>query len=643
MADVDGGGLSLLSLGDELTCSICLSTFDCPVTTPCGHNFCQQCLLSTWKETYSCPQCRTHYSIKPELKKNTVLGAVVDTFKLRSTTDVSVAERAKSEAGRGGAAATRCDTCMKAEAVKTCLTCMASYCAEHLRPHRDSPVFRVHQLTEPVDDLLERICPDHQKLTELFCTQHDRLICTLCLQQVHKTCNFIQPEKQREKQKSNFSEKLDLVNMKIKQNETVISQITDMQLSLKSSAATKKSKMARVYEQIRNMLAAEECAAMTAVDEELESSQTKITVLMKMFSENIKSLNKAKVDIHSLLCQSQTMAFLQASLNLPKAAAFDPYAPRINFNSKKVTANEEFAVNLKKQMRYILNQPLGARPPLTKTEKKTQTGHPINNPSPAAKAVNVKADKMITHTKRSPLQEDGNKPMKSRSHSMENLLGSDGKPRHRPQLTQMSSEPKEKIEMMDRPANLAAENRHNLLAYGAALSFDPKTAHKRIVLTEHFTRASVSDQPNPAEHLDCPQRFSVCTQVLTSQGFTRGCHYWEVRLNQNNFVGIGLAYGSIDRKGPTSRLGRNAKSWCVEWFNVKLSAWHDSSEIEVPNLQPKRVGVLLDCDSGSATFYKVADRAYPFYSFVFPFTEAVYPAFWLFSSESSITLCQPQA
>ncbi|XP_019744683.1 E3 ubiquitin/ISG15 ligase TRIM25 [Hippocampus comes] len=642
MADADGGEFSLLSLGDELTCSICLCTFDCPVTTPCGHNFCQQCLLSTWKETYSCPQCRAHYSIKPELKKNTVLSAVVDTFKLRST-DVSVAETAKSEAG-WGAAAIRCDTCMKAEAVNTCLTCMASYCAEHLRPHRDSPVFRVHQLTEPVGDLLERICPDHQKLTELFCTQHDRLICTLCLQQAHKTCNFIQPEKQRAKQKSNFSEKLDLVNKKIKQNETVISQITDMQLSLKGSAATKKSKMAHVYEQIRDMLAAEERAAMTAVDQELESSQTKIRVLMKMFSDNIKSLNKAKVDIQSLLCQSQTMAFLQASLNLPKAAAFDPYAPRINFNSKKVTANEEFAVNLKKQMYYILNQPVGARPPLTDT--KTQTGHPINNPTPAAKAVNAKADKMTsqkTHTKPSPLQEDSKKSMKNRSHSMENLLGSDGKPRHRPQLTQMPSEPKEKKEMMDRPANLAAENRHNLLAYGAALSFDPKTAHKRIVLTEHFTRASVSDQLNPAAHIDCPQRFSVCTQVLTSQGFTRGCHYWEVRLNHNNFIGIGLAYGSIDRKGPTSRLGRNAKSWCVEWFNVKLSAWHDSSEIKVVNPHPKRVGVLLDCDSGSATFYNVADRVYPFYSFVFPFTEAVYPAFWLFSSESSITLCQLQA
>uniref|UniRef100_A0A3B3U617 RING-type domain-containing protein n=1 Tax=Poecilia latipinna TaxID=48699 RepID=A0A3B3U617_9TELE len=76
MADAEDSGFSLMSLEDELTCSICLSTFDCPVTIPCGHNFCQNCLLSTWTESYSCPQCRTLFETRPELKKNTVLSTV---------------------------------------------------------------------------------------------------------------------------------------------------------------------------------------------------------------------------------------------------------------------------------------------------------------------------------------------------------------------------------------------------------------------------------------------------------------------------------------------------------------------------------------------------------------------------------------
>lgn len=175
---------------------------------------------------------------------------------------------------------------------------------------------------------------------------------------------------------------------------------------------------------------------------------------------------------------------------------------------------------------------------------------------------------------------------------------------------------------------------------GTVLNFDQRTAHKRIELSENFTKATVSDEHT--NYSDCPERFAVCSQVLASKGFSAGRHYWEVRLSSNNFIGIGLAYSSIDRKGPTSRLGRNSKSWCVEWFNVKLSAWHNSTEAVLVNPNPKRVGVLLDCEEGKATFYNVADRAYPFHSFSFQSAEAVYPAFWIFSSGSYITLCKLQ-
>uniref|UniRef100_A0A3Q1EL16 RING-type domain-containing protein n=1 Tax=Acanthochromis polyacanthus TaxID=80966 RepID=A0A3Q1EL16_9TELE len=84
MAAIEDPPFSLLSLEDELTCSICLSPFDCPVTIPCGHNFCQDCLLTTWTDSYSCPQCRTLFATRPELKKNTVLSTVVETFRSRA-------------------------------------------------------------------------------------------------------------------------------------------------------------------------------------------------------------------------------------------------------------------------------------------------------------------------------------------------------------------------------------------------------------------------------------------------------------------------------------------------------------------------------------------------------------------------------
>ncbi|XP_056228422.1 E3 ubiquitin/ISG15 ligase TRIM25 isoform X7 [Seriola aureovittata] len=633
--------VSLMSLEDELTCSICLSTFDCPVTTPCGHNFCQDCLLATWKETYSCPQCRTHFATKPELKKNTVLSTVVETFNLRlnKNEESLIKEEKKPEEKM----VIRCDTCMEAEASQTCLTCMASFCEEHLRPHRENPIFRLHQLSEPVGDLSERICPDHHKLMELFCSQHGRPICSLCLQHVHKGCSFTSPEEQRNLKESDLRDKLGLLDEKIVKNETVINQMRDMQNKLKDSATNRKKAVAADYQQMRDMLTREERDSLIAVDREMESGQTKLRTLMKKFTENIDNMSKAKEDIHSLLSQSQTLAFLQTSFTMPPAINFDPYTPRINLDSKKVMATQASGAALKDYLTEIFKQPVEARVQMIKPEFQCPSGLPgfpmSHTPGPGSQPKAGPKKKAPKQTKKPP-QSAEDIQRKKLAQSMENLLdfGVKDKLRGRPH----PGEPNQTPETTDIPPNiLSAEKRTELLKYGTVLTLDPRTAHKRIILSEDFTKASVSDEH--ANYPNCPERFAVCSQVLTSKGFSRGRHYWEVRMSSNNFIGIGLAYGSIDRKGPTSRLGRNAQSWCVEWFNVKLSAWHNSSETVLQNPSPKRVGVLLDCEGGMATFYNVADRAYPLHSFVFPFAEAVYPAFWIFSSGSSISLCKLQA
>ncbi|XP_049899561.1 E3 ubiquitin/ISG15 ligase TRIM25 isoform X4 [Epinephelus moara] len=713
MAELSESQFSLVSLEDELTCSICLSTFDCPVTIPCGHNFCQDCLLATWKDSYSCPQCRTHFSTKPELKKNTVLSTVVETFVLRTNRSEAglVVEESKAEKKD----ILRCDTCMEAEASKTCLTCMASFCDEHLRPHRENPNYRLHQLSEPVGDLSERICPDHHKLMELFCSQHCRPICSLCLQQVHKGCNFVSPEEQRNLIESDLRGKLDLLDAKITKNETVVSQMGNMQNKLRDTATNRKKTLAAEYQQMRDILAQEERVALNTVDRELESGETKLKGLVKKFTENIDSMSKAKEEIQSLLSQSQTLAFLQTSYDLPKNMNFDPYTPQVTLDSKKVTATQTSAAALKEYLTAILKQPVEARLVMLKPDGKPVPGsapanlagsqpesdvtkppkqkkpprshspgrppiqplfqpgpgyirppagffppqHPpgprfmgrpnahVNTgifeqqwtgPVPQPKAAPKKKQKQ-----KPPQTTDDKTEQKNKARSMENLLDLDGKDKPRKTNPQTpAAQSKEIPETSDIPPNItSAEKRSELLKYGTVLTLDPKTAHKRIALSEEFTKASVSDEHT--NYPDCPERFAVCSQVLATKGFSRGRHYWEVRLSSNNFIGVGLAYSSIDRKGPTSRLGRNVHSWCVEWFNVKLSAWYNSSETVLDNPNPKRVGVLLDCEEGTATFYNVADRAYPFHSFVFPFAEAVYPAFWIFSSGSSITLCKLQA
>ncbi|CAL8359506.1 unnamed protein product [Lota lota] len=76
-----------------------------------------------------------------------------------------------------------CHYCASSEqqsAVKTCLVCGASMCAEHLRPHLDSPVFRNHTLVAPMDDLSAWRCPEHQEMSRIYCRQCAVCVCTVC-------------------------------------------------------------------------------------------------------------------------------------------------------------------------------------------------------------------------------------------------------------------------------------------------------------------------------------------------------------------------------------------------------------------------------------------------------------------------------
>ncbi|XP_043117440.1 nuclear factor 7, ovary [Puntigrus tetrazona] len=69
---------STLSL--YLMCPVCLADFDDPVSLPCEHVFCRQCItsyLESHEGAHKCPECRQNFT-RQDLKGNRVLRNVVD-------------------------------------------------------------------------------------------------------------------------------------------------------------------------------------------------------------------------------------------------------------------------------------------------------------------------------------------------------------------------------------------------------------------------------------------------------------------------------------------------------------------------------------------------------------------------------------
>ncbi|KAM4597954.1 tripartite motif-containing protein 16-like protein [Polymixia lowei] len=81
-----------------------------------------------------------------------------------------------------------CDSCMEnpSKAVKSCLTCLVSYCEAHLRPHMEKAKFQNHRLVEPLHDIECRMCEVHELPLELFCLTDGCCVCQDCDSQEHE-------------------------------------------------------------------------------------------------------------------------------------------------------------------------------------------------------------------------------------------------------------------------------------------------------------------------------------------------------------------------------------------------------------------------------------------------------------------------
>uniref|UniRef100_A0A8C4STN8 Tripartite motif-containing protein 16-like n=1 Tax=Erpetoichthys calabaricus TaxID=27687 RepID=A0A8C4STN8_ERPCA len=185
----------LCGLHDEFTCSVCLDTLTDPVSIPCGHNFCLKCLSNYWDQSQecSCPQCRHTFMLRPELKRNNLLNEVIK--KLKKTT--LSPPPPQNYVGPGDV---ECDFCTgkKFRAVKSCLTCPASYCQTHLQPHYEVAILKHHKLVDPDRNLKEKLCEKHQKSLEIFCKTDDSCICMMCVVTGHNGHKTVELETERE-------------------------------------------------------------------------------------------------------------------------------------------------------------------------------------------------------------------------------------------------------------------------------------------------------------------------------------------------------------------------------------------------------------------------------------------------------------
>ncbi|XP_061433828.1 tripartite motif-containing protein 14-like [Lethenteron reissneri] len=165
---------------------------------------------------------------------------------------------------------------------------------------------------------------------------------------------------------------------------------------------------------------------------------------------------------------------------------------------------------------------------------------------------------------------------------------------------------------------------------GRSPTLDTNSAGDRLQISSDLRTVTVSAVPQGRPHH--PHRFDFCYQALCSESFSSDQHYWDVDVGSAKWYRVGVAYGTIPRKGSDDEclLGGNDVSWCLRNDGDTLSVLHGGVKIPLSVQEPQqRVGVHLDWDAGMLSFYN-ADSMEVLHSFHQTFTQPLYPglAMW---------------
>ncbi|XP_030271011.1 tripartite motif-containing protein 16-like [Sparus aurata] len=304
---------------ENISCSICLDLLKDPVTTPCGHSYCKNCIKYHWdtedeRRIYSCPQCRKICTPRPVLVKNTMLAALVEELK---KTGLQAAPADHCYAGPEDVA---CDVCTgrKLRAVTSCLQCLVSFCEKHLQPHFESPAYEKHKLVEPSEKLQENICSRHNVVMHMFCRTDQQCICYLCPVEEHKGHDTVSAATERTERQRELEESRHNIQQRIQDREEDVKLLQQEVEAINGSADKAVEHSEKIFTQLIRLMEERRSDVKQQVRSQQETEVSRVKELQEKLEQEITELKRKDAELKKLSHTEDHNQFLH---NYPSLSA----------------------------------------------------------------------------------------------------------------------------------------------------------------------------------------------------------------------------------------------------------------------------------------------------------------------------------
>uniref|UniRef100_A0A1A7ZZA0 Tripartite motif containing 16 n=1 Tax=Nothobranchius furzeri TaxID=105023 RepID=A0A1A7ZZA0_NOTFU len=286
---------------ETFSCSICLDLLKDPVTIPCGHSYCMKCIGKVWdkedqNQIHSCPQCRKSFTPRPVLEKNILLAALVEQLK---TTGLQAAPAGHSYAGAEDVA---CDVCTgrKLKATKSCLTCLMSFCENHLQRHLYVAQLRKHQLVEPSKKLHENICSRHDEVMKMFCRTDQQSICYVCMVDEHKSHDIVSAAAERSEKQKELEVKRGNIHQRIQEREKDVKLLQQEVEAINVSADKTVEDSEKIFTQLISQIRKRSSEVKQQVRSQQEAEVSRVKDLQEKLEQEITELKRKDAELKQL-------------------------------------------------------------------------------------------------------------------------------------------------------------------------------------------------------------------------------------------------------------------------------------------------------------------------------------------------------
>uniref|UniRef100_A0AAX7U6J5 Uncharacterized protein n=1 Tax=Astatotilapia calliptera TaxID=8154 RepID=A0AAX7U6J5_ASTCA len=271
---------SCLLSHDQFQCSICLDILTDPVSTPCGHNFCKNCISKNWDISYRCQ----------------FLSGVSGLLLSDSPGASSDNERLKR-----------------------------------------------HQLIDPEENLESRMCMKHDKPLELFCKNDQTCVCMLCCVFDHKTHEFVPLREEYEGKKAELGKTEAEIQQMIQKTWLKIQGIKESVKMSKDAADRKKAEGVQVFTALKESVDRRLNELIKEIEDKQETTEKQAEGFIKDLEQEISELMKRSSEVEQLSRSKDHLHLLQSFSSLKFEDLFEAELKRVQQYAVDVSLDPDTA------------------------------------------------------------------------------------------------------------------------------------------------------------------------------------------------------------------------------------------------------------------------------------------------------------